>query len=521
MENSWEEIPLHPLRQMNPAQTDATGRGSCEWKDVWYRLEEGRGRINLEGFEERIIRSTNNAQAIPQALKLLREVDKQQKGYVDYAEFQHYYNTVLPDSSWERGVLMRVSLDVRDLTPTPEEEPLCRVWMALVDYVHNHPSKEDFNWEWITPADYKRSRLLHFVFYKSELVHPRRLREWLMTTKEVDNLPNQAVINLLEKCRGAFRDADVNRDGYVEYEEFLRFVRMKSAVFRGSAALRRGALAVLPRRERTLETRRYIEEYSCCPPPLFMILITVAEIATFIFYVVDMKLPITGSGPCPTYSPLVFNPRRRYEAWRFLSYALIHSGWVHLVNNLLVQTLLGLLLEMVHMWRVIIVYMVGVLAGSLAHSLYTPTFFLAGASGGVYAVEYAHLGNLILNWSEMEMPWLQLLMIMFIMGLDLGYAVWDTYTNPETTTGHMAHLGGAVAGVLVGLVALKNLREVKWEGYCWWASLTLLLVLVASAIFLNAFLPIPQFFPENDWSSIADNRDEWLLHNRELLDAEI
>lgn len=33
----------------------------------------------------------------------------------------------------------------------------------------------------------------------------------------------------------------------------------------------------------------------------------------------------------------------------------------------------------------------------------------------------------------MERPWLQLLVIMFIMALDLGYAVWNTYTVPETT----------------------------------------------------------------------------------------
>lgn len=70
--------------------------------------------------------------------------------------------------------------------------------------------------------------------------------------------------------------------------------------------------------------------------------------------------------------------------------------WVHLVNNLVVQLALGVLLELVHRWRVILVYLAGVAAGCLAHSLYTPYYFLAGASGGVYAVEYAHLGNLFL-----------------------------------------------------------------------------------------------------------------------------
>lgn len=69
---------------------------------------------------------------------------------------------------------------------------------------------------------------------------------------------------------------------------------------------------------------------------------------------------------------------------------------MHLVNNLVVQMVLGLLLEMVHGWRIILIYLAGVAAGALANSLYLPTYYLAGASGGVYAVEYAHLSNVIL-----------------------------------------------------------------------------------------------------------------------------
>lgn len=62
---------------------------------------------------------------------------------------------------------------------------------------------------------------------------------------------------------------------------------------------------------------------------------------------------------------------------------------------------LGTLLEMVHRWRIILIYLAGVVGGALANSLYMPTFYLAGASGGVYAVEYAHLSNLVLvSWKS-------------------------------------------------------------------------------------------------------------------------
>lgn len=72
------------------------------------------------------------------------------------------------------------------------------------------------------------------------------------------------------------------------------------------------------------------------------------------------------------------------------------GSWVHLLNNLVVQMVLGVLLEMVHRWRIIVIYLAGVAGGAIANSLYMPSFFLAGASGGVYAVEYAHLSNLVL-----------------------------------------------------------------------------------------------------------------------------
>nr|XP_027239345.1 protein rhomboid-like [Penaeus vannamei] len=164
-----------------------------------------------------------------------------------------------------------------------------------------------------------------------------------------------------------------------------------------------------------------------------------------------------------------------------------------------IQVFFGILLEMVHRWwRVMVVYMSGVAAGALAHSIFTPTAFLAGASGGVYAVEYAHLGNLLMNWPEMEMPWLQLFVLLLLIGLDFGYAIWDTYFALEpSNTGHMAHFGGAVAGVLVGVVVLRNLQKETWERYCWWFSLVLFLLVISAGVMLNVFLPVPGFFPED------------------------
>lgn len=61
------------------------------------------------------------------------------------------------------------------------------------------------------------------------------------------------------------------------------------------------------------------------------------------------------------------------------------------------QLVIGIPLEMVHKWwRVMIVYLAGVIAGSLATSVTDPHIYLAGASGGVYALIFAHLASMII-----------------------------------------------------------------------------------------------------------------------------
>ena len=49
-----------------------------------------------------------------------------------------------------------------------------------------------------------------------------------------------------------------------------------------------------------------------------------AELAMFIYTSIDMYqeygLELTWSGPVPYCSVLIYNPRRRWEAWRYISY---------------------------------------------------------------------------------------------------------------------------------------------------------------------------------------------------------
>lgn len=101
----------------------------------------------------------------------------------------------------------------------------------------------------------------------------------------------------------------------------------------------------------------YIRAYSCFPPPIFILLITLIEVPTrpmacrslvatsfqagfFLYYTLAQGVKpgwFRGCAGCYKegggVGPLVFFPPKRMEAWRFISYMFIHSGLgVELLN---------------------------------------------------------------------------------------------------------------------------------------------------------------------------------------------
>ena len=136
----------------------------------------------------------------------------------------------------------------------------------------------------------------------------------------------------------------------------------------------------------------YAEEYRCRPPPLVILLFTVIEVLLFIIDRSDgYDKTKTQDYKC---SHLYYNPFKRYQVWRYLTYMFVHTSRPHLIGNMVMQCVVGIPLEMSHgSWRVTVVYLFGVIAGSLASSVFDPKTYLGGASGGVYALIFSHLGK--------------------------------------------------------------------------------------------------------------------------------
>ncbi|KRX67556.1 Protein rhomboid [Trichinella sp. T9] len=225
-------------------------------------------------------------------------------------------------------------------------------------------------------------------------------------------------------------------------------------------------------------------------PPVFIPFITVLEFLTFAYYAFPYGT-LNFDKKILTQTAFTYRPDKRTQIWRFIFYILVHARWVHLLFNCIVQLLVGLPLEIVHGRKAVaIVYMAGVLAGSLAMSIYDSEVCLVGASGGVYALMAAHISNLFLNFSCLECRTLRIFSIILVALTDIGFSIWNRFHSSnfvDFPSSYVAHLAGSVAGFVVGLIVLKNFGQHFDDQFIWWVSLSLCVASMLTAIIWNIF----------------------------------
>ena len=124
-------------------------------------------------------------------------------------------------------------------------------------------------------------------------------------------------------------------------------------------------------------------------PPFFIIIITIIQISLFIYYDQLAKKQQETLTSLLIKSPFIFDPSKRHQLWRYISYALVHIDWIHLTCNISIQIIIGLPLELNHKYRIVIVYLLGCLSGSLCSYLIDYNRILLGSSAAVCAIVFA------------------------------------------------------------------------------------------------------------------------------------
>jgi len=146
------------------------------------------------------------------------------------------------------------------------------------------------------------------------------------------------------------------------------------------------------------------------------------------------------------------------EYYRLVTSMFMHFGIEHIVNNMLILVLLGGKLEdiMGH-FKFFIIYMLsGILANiasDLAQTMTGDFAVSAGASGAIFGVVGALLASLVLGKGKIKN--LNLYQIAVSLGLML-YAGFKT-----TGVDNIAHVGGAVSGVFIGLILYRDNSEAQ------------------------------------------------------------
>ncbi|XP_031206417.1 rhomboid-related protein 1 isoform X2 [Mastomys coucha] len=272
------------------------------------------------------------------------------------------------------------------------------------------------------------------------------------------------------------RDGLLDEPGLGVYKRFVRYV----------------AYEILPCE---VDRRWYFYRHRTCPPPVFMASVTLAQIIVFLCYGARLnKWVLQTYHPEYMKSPLVYHPGHRARAWRFLTYMFMHVGLEQLGFNALLQLMIGVPLEMVHgVLRISLLYLAGVLAGSLTVSITDMRAPVVGGSGGVYALCSAHLANVVMNWAGMRCPYklLRMVLALVCMSSEVGRAVWLRFSPPLPASGpqpsFMAHLAGAVVGVSMGLTILRSYEERLRDQCGWWVVLLAYGTFLLFAIFWNVF----------------------------------
>lgn len=345
---------------------------------------------------------------------------------------------------------------------------------------------------------------------KDRFIKIEALEQYILGKKSVE-LEIEYGIPRSHLCRAVkeLKKADLNKNGKIEYNEWKAFYSKDL----------KDAKSLLP----AVQWLLYQPTYSCHPPPVVILLFSVIQIACYIYHTVYISSLVQDpslASQAPTCSYLIYNPTRRYQAWRFLTYQFVHVNTEHIVFNTLMQLVVGLPLEMSQpgsegTLRVLVVYLAGVLLGSVGGSIPSPSSYLAGASAGVYALIAAHLATLVLNWkedgavfearrrkskavSQSLNPLIRLARLLFVITFtlfDVGYILYNHYSGITTNTSHMGHLAGALAGLMVGLVALENRKVEEWEVKLKGVSILLYICLLLAAVLWHLIGTDTGYFP--------------------------
>mmetsp|Transcript_64646 Transcript_64646/g.169252 ORF Transcript_64646/g.169252 Transcript_64646/m.169252 type:complete len:427 (+) Transcript_64646:97-1377(+) len=187
----------------------------------------------------------------------------------------------------------------------------------------------------------------------------------------------------------------------------------------------------------------------------------------------------------------------RLEVWRWLSYQFTHVGAMHILMNCFLNVMLGVPLEGLHgTFKLFVMFNIGVFGGACCFFFNDSHTAVVGMSGGCYALIGMHVGNVVMNWDQLKFRKPILLFLCLLVACDvLSYVLALGAENAS----HSAHIGGAVAGTIIGILIGDNIKVTRMERV---VQMFFLLVGVGLVVFSLTWLAI-MWPPNNIWGDVG------------------
>lgn len=168
-----------------------------------------------------------------------------------------------------------------------------------------------------------------------------------LSVKEMKRLIKDHGCDNLPKCaaKKILTIGDTNGDGKLSFEEFYILCTQSEWVAKSYAI--KYCKLIVPRRAMAQDADEidgaYENSMTFCPPPLTMVIFSLIEIIFFVIDVISLEelkqgnngKPIGTTTNGPAAQLFIYNPYKREQGWRFITYMFVHVGVMHLTMNLI------------------------------------------------------------------------------------------------------------------------------------------------------------------------------------------
>merc|ERR1712217_133081 len=175
------------------------------------------------------------------------------------------------------------------------------------------------------------------------------------------------------------------------------------------------------------------------------------------------------------------------------------GGAMHVLMNVFLNSMLGIPLEGLHgSLRMVLMFNVGVFGGACCYFFNDAHTAVVGCSGGCYALIGIHLADLIMNFHQKKFRIPTLFFLLLIVGVDI--LSYISALSPENAS-HSAHIGGGIAGLISGVLLVRNLKVIRCERIF---QCILVIIGVGLAGYCLAFLFMQETGPRSLWEELED-----------------